>query len=650
MYTQAEADGMMELPVLMGRTQGPNMWGKAIELANGGFIGMTGRRFGETDNYVAFFGDHTLGIGDMDPALQPFTLLDETVFNQIAPFPYGFCKAPPNGQNCVIDRFYADPSYAPDGRAFIAFNPEKTHPSQGESMFLKFGSGGTGEEKVSSMHQYTPARLGISLIDHRGQETRVLEPRDGYMLRFPAWVGKRTPPRMQPSVAASEPENWSELHIADVPLWFSFGFHKENEREKASHVQNVLDRIVSIRVLAKVMTDNACLKDNIYYTQSVQGTLSDHATHLGIVNSTGYERFAVAQELGGDAYGDIRINADRSVKLRVPAGELLLFQGVDASGHVVIQRSRLLTLPPGRSIDTSVKRAQYNSQCSSCHHQIESGNAFVPLSRMDELAFAELEFETIASGSPAIDLTAPQVTREEMTYRKTIRPIVDTKCVNCHSGSAPAGELSLEANYSLTANFPAGRWATEPSLANTEYMNSIPADKRVPGYNYSMAYSWVLRKDQNEYKQNPAYADLIGSFAPLGALAPWEPGYQNLFARDSTGLRYLSNYTHTGFGRSSRPGGNSSDSWLIEILSGRDISPRDFIGADHTGYLTENEQRAMMAVIDLGFPYMARCSDRVVPSGPNTGKPWGDPTVTATGNTATPAAPTGFRIAIIKQN
>ncbi|MCA9469414.1 MAG: hypothetical protein KC643_28775, partial [Nitrospira sp.] len=648
MYTQSTADGMMEMPVFLGRVQGPNMWEKATELANGGIIGITGRRRSETSQYVSFFADHTLGIGDIDPALRPFTILDETVFNQLQELTW--CKEPPNGPNCVTDRFYADPNYAPDGRAFISFNPETTHVSQGELMYGKYGTGSTTDDKLSSLYQYTPARLGISLIDHRGQITTVLGPRDGYMNRFPTWVGKRTAPRIQPTVPPSQTQTWSDLHIADVPIWFSFRFHKDREKEKASHLKNILDRIVAIRVLTKVMVDNACLADNIYYIEGLNGTFKDHPTHLGIVNSTGYERFVVPQELGGDSYGDIPIKADRSIKLRVPAGQLLLFQGVDALGHVVHQRSRLLTLPPGHSIDTSVKREQYQSQCSSCHHRIDYSNTFVPLSQHNQLPFVPMDFATMAASSSPIDLTNPEVGHEEMTYKKKIRPLLDAKCVSCHSGSTPAGELSLEANYSPIANFPAGHWATEPFLAKSDYMMSIPEDKRVPGYNYSIAYSWLLKKDQNEYKQNSAYTSLINSFSPLGTLAPWDPGYQNLFARDNGGFLYLSNFLHTIFGRSDRVGGNSSGSWLVEILSGRDISPRSFSGPDHTKYLTANEQRDIMAVIDVGFPYTARCNDRMVPSGPNSGKPWGDPKVTTTANPVpdktAPLSPTGLKVSI----
>ena len=49
-----------------------------------------------------------------------------------------------------------------------------------------------------------------------------------------------------------------------------------------------------------------------------------------------------------------------------------------------------------------------------------------------------------------------------------------------------------------------------------------------------------------------------------------------------------------------------------------------FAGPDHTGYLDEAEVRAIAAVIDVGFPFMAHCDDRLVPSGPHAGEPWGD--------------------------
>ena len=133
---------------------------------------------------------------------------------------------------------------------------------------------------------------------------------------------------------------------------------------------------------------------------------------------------------------------------------------------------------------------------------------------------------------------------------------------------------------------------------------------------------------QETRAQGAAYAPLIASYAPLGALAPWDPGFQNLYANDGQRLIYLSGFYDSNFGRGDRLNGNSSDSWLIEILTGLDLDPtRGPLKQDHTHYLTENQIRDFMAVIDLGFPYTSRCDDRTVPEGPNAGLPWGDPAV-----------------------
>jgi hypothetical protein len=77
-------------------------------------------------------------------------------------------------------------------------------------------------------------------------------------------------------------------------------------------------------------------------------------------------------------------------------------------------------------------------------------------------------------------------------------------------------------------------------------------------------------------------------------------------------------------------GGRFSDtSYLLEVLTGSDLdSRRDYAGPDHTGYLDEEELRLIRALIDNGFPFMTRCDDLTVASGPNAGLPWGDPVET----------------------
>lgn len=624
LYTQSSPDGDMERPVLLGRVQGENRWGKAVETTSGVVLGMTGRRRAAADNYVLFRGDHTLGAG-LAGNPDAITVLDADVHEQIAPFPNGYCRTPPEGENCVVDRWYGEPAWAPDGRVLISYNPRKTYVLQGEQMYLGYAEGSNLEERLAAMLPYTPAQLGISLVDDRGRVQRLIDPEPGMMLRYPTWVGRRSPPRRQPE-RTDESVGSATIHVAHFPIWLSFrrGPDHTGGSSKANQMDE-LDRIVAVRVLVKEMDGNACLNDGRPYRFAVNSGYFDHPTHLGISNATGYRKLVVPLAEGGNAWGDVPLQADGSVHLRLPAGELLLFQGIDAEGHVVRQHSRLMTLAPGRHVDTGVRASQYEGQCSTCHGSIRSDQPWIPLTSFDLIPPAALDFETLAASGAPVDLAHVGIERRSMTYMHLLRPLLDQKCVGCHSGSSPAGELSLSSTYSAEANYPAGRWAA-PHWGHSSYMDFVPAEERVPGYDYSVAWSWLLRQDQNEYRSHPEYADRMAGFEPVADLAPWDPGYQNLWANDGSVLVYLSGYRSPNFGRGDRQGGNSRDSWLIEILTGLDLSPaRDFHGPDHTGYFDEAEVRDLMALIDLGFPFMSRCDDKEIPSGPHAGQPWGDP-------------------------
>ena len=100
---------------------------------------------------------------------------------------------------------------------------------------------------------------------------------------------------------------------------------------------------------------------------------------------------------------------------------------------------------------------------------------------------------------------------------------------------------------------------------------------------------------------------------------------------DQSRYRYLGGDGYAShYGRADVIGGNSQNAWLIEILTGEDLDPvHTFEGLDHTQFLSESEIRTLRAVMDLGFPYTARCDDRTIISGPNAGLPWGDPVVTS---------------------
>ena len=379
-------------------------------------------------------------------------------------------------------------------------------------------------------------------------------------------------------------------------------------------------------MLVKVLHGNDCINDGRPYRNAVHDAY-DHPTHLGLNNATGYERLSVPPEGGGDAWGDVPLQPDGSVRITVPAGELLLFQGIDADGHAVRQHSRVFALPPGHTVDTGVRPQHYSAQCAACHGVIDGG-AYIGLLGTADVPAVSMDFDTDAAAVNAVDLTAAEVERQRMTFLHALRPLLDQRCLGCHAGASPAGNLSLVAAYDPVANYPADAWLGDLDFAGGDLDAAVPEAARVPGYNFSVPYSFLFHNDNISYQEDPTYTALIASHEALGELAPWDSGYQNLYVNLSGG-RYLylggDGYA-SHYGRGDRLGGNSKDAWLLEILTGRDLDPdRDFVGSDHTSYLTEGEIRLLAGVMDVGFPYMTRCDDKVIPSGPNAGADWGDP-------------------------
>lgn len=612
LYVRSTADGMMEMPVLFGRTQGPNMWGPITQLANGGFVGMTGHRRGSINLFVPFFADHTIGLG-LDSTYPGFTILDPAIVAEMDES-FAYCDTPPDGRNCWTSRFYADPSYAPDGRVLVSHHPTRTqyaNDDDDDQFYLRYG------RDPALVQPYVP-ELQIALMDMHGTVQTLITPRDGRSLRYPVYVARRWPP-LEQRQRTDEALDWAELHIADFRLWL--GFREEQTPMRQAFVTGTLDRITSVRVLYKELAGNACTSDALPYRRAVYYG-HDHPTHLGINNATGYVQLFVPESEGGDGHGNVPLQPDGSVRLRVPAGVLLLLQGVDAEGHMVRQHSRVFAMPPGHRVDSSVRREQYHQQCASCHGSIS--DAPFPTFDTTPSLTAVMDFDTMAT--EAVDLTSGAVERRPITFRNLLRPILDERCVSCHSGATPAAELTLASAYSSTANAPAGRWASLVQGEYADYLATLSPGEIVRGYDWSPSLDHVLQDEP----YLTTFVDPARRAAPMGELAPWDPGYQSLMLAESTSdarFRYLTDTPYpVNFGR----GGDwSRTSYLLEVLSGRDLDPRyAYTGMDHTSMLSEEELRALMALIDNGFAYTARCDDRTIPSGPNAGQPWGDPVET----------------------
>jgi len=548
LYVQSTADGMMEMPVLFGRTQGRNMWGPLTQLANGTLMGTTGHRRGSVKLFVPFHTDHTIGLG-LDSEFPGFKILDPEIVAEM------------------------DESFK------------------------------------------------IALIDQNGTVETLLNPVAGRSLSNPVFVGKRWAPIVQ-DVVTDESQNSAELHIADFPLWLSFREQQAQSRKR--FVEEKLDNIVSVRVLVKKLGANVCTNDGKTYRRSTYDTY-DHPTHLGANNATGYDHLFVPQDQGGDGFGNVPLEADNSIRLRLPSGVPLLLQGIDKNGHMVSQHSRVFAMPPGHKVNTSVRRSQHDAQCASCHGTV-TGNDFPPFSSTAFLP-AIMDFQTQAT--VAVDLVS--VPRVGINFLNLLRPKLDAACVSCHSGDQPAAFLNLESNYSETANAPHMHWAyalqTDATSGSGEgyanYLDALPANLIVRGHNWSPAREFVIREG-DAYLSN--YVDATNPTAPIANFAPWDPGYQMLMisqAETDGDYRYMTDWQYqTQFGR----GGDwSKSSFLLEVLTGQDLDPRNsFSGLDHTGMMDEFEIRNIMALIDNGFPYASECDSTLVIDGPNTGLPWGD--------------------------
>jgi hypothetical protein len=628
MYAQATADGMMELPILLGRKQGPNMWGKAFQMVNGLIVGMTGRRRGELENYAPFVGDHTVGIQGVDPDLegfQGFRLIDEAYLNEIADYPDGYCPNDIDGptaastENCHISKLILDASWTPHQRALVAFNAEKTYIGMGESFVANYAQGASVEERQAYAEPYLPQAMGVALYDLEGNAETLLPNAPGTFSRFPTWVGKRQPPRIQ-EPRTDESQNFAELHIANVPIWLTFGMNDNGQGSKTGRLQTTSET-VALRILRKVSDKNACISDGRYIQMSNVSSNGLHPTALGLIDSTGFEQYRVPQAVGGDAYGDVPLKADGSVRVRVPAGQLLWFVGIDEGGFISAHRQRVSALPPGHSVDAGVKAEYYDSQCARCHGSI--GGATLAEVRDLSNQPAVLEFDTDASAAPPVDLTDEAVQTRLLTYRSLLNPIFQEHCTEgCHTGEDAAGELSLDATYSSVGNYPKGSWVDSAWDTYVAHMDALSAEDRAPSYNFSVTYDFLFRSDNQNYQD--FYASRMSTHEPLGELAPWEPGYQNLLLKRHY-VNARDNVTQVG--RVPQEGGNARSSFLLEVLTDIDLDPtNDYAGAfDHTELLSQADIRSVAAVLDAGFPYTARCDDKVIPSGTKAGGGWGQP-------------------------
>ncbi len=116
--------------------------------------------------------------------------------------------------------------------------------------------------------------------------------------------------------------------------------------------------------------------------------------------------------------GETPVHEDGSAAFEVPARTPIYFQAIDGNGHVVQTMRSWSTLMPGETFS-----------CVGCHAYDSSAAS----AKANTLALQK----GVAKLQPFYDVSG-----RGFSFPKTIQPILDAKCVKCHSGvDAPAPDL-----------------------------------------------------------------------------------------------------------------------------------------------------------------------------------------------------------------
>jgi len=144
----------------------------------------------------------------------------------------------------------------------------------------------------------------------------------------------------------------------------------------------------------------------------------------------------------GNPIRDPEGNPDTSFLARVPADTPLTFQMLDRNGMVLTMAQTWHQVRPGE--------ARYD--CGGCHAHSQPPLAFEqtaaaqPGYHVYDLSKVTLLLTKDGGGNPTLDVVTQSVVNVE--FYRDVRPILQSKCVSCHTGSHPPGNLKLD-DYAL---------------------------------------------------------------------------------------------------------------------------------------------------------------------------------------------------------
>ncbi|QID16855.1 hypothetical protein G3580_03920 [Nitrogeniibacter mangrovi] len=192
--------------------------------------------------------------------------------------------------------------------------------------------------------------------------------------------------------------------------------------------------------------------------------------------------------------GDAPVAADGSVRIRVPCEAPWLLSGLNAD-HEVIKRDMM----------PQSLRAGTTLTCGGCHNHGD---------KAPQPVFAR----SLAAKGPAVDLSGPG--RAQPEYTRDIVPILERRCVACHSGRAPAGGIDfndrddrdgmstwrmLLMDYPQVSNPRPVRVSPEYRGKRQYYLDRPQASWLINGdYAAGSGLYWYFRNRRTDYRSNAA--------------------------------------------------------------------------------------------------------------------------------------------------
>ena len=148
---------------------------------------------------------------------------------------------------------------------------------------------------------------------------------------------------------------------------------------------------------------------------------------------------------------EMPLEADGSFFLELPAGIAFRLQPLDARGMTHgVMHNRWFDIAPGQTISQGVPSSRpelYDARCAGCHGSL-SGDPSEAFPVADVLTTATLTLSRFEAGDPRRPKAAVllgDATRQTVTFVDDVQPLIETRCLFCHSGSTPTGGLDLGA-------------------------------------------------------------------------------------------------------------------------------------------------------------------------------------------------------------